>query len=134
MINRIHNYFNTEKIKEKNNILITKQQNNGSDKLSQKIIGIFINTRYCRLIYAYYKFFKDMKKLQKLEKNNGERIDGQFMNTNFHNINYYHKIIIQYIYLSFVKKDLIKIGESILNYIEFLIKFNSKHQKIINIF
>ena len=106
LINQIHNFFNTEKINEKNNILITKQQNNGSDKLSQKIIGIFINTRYCRLIYTYYKFFKDMKKLQKLEKNNNERINGQFMNTNFHNINYYHKIIIQYIYLSLVKKIL----------------------------
>ena len=48
------------------------------------------------------------------------------MNTYFHTINYYHKIIIQYIYLSFVKNDLIKIGESILDYIEFLIKFKFK--------
>ena len=38
------------------------------------------------------------------------------MNTNFHTINYYHKIIIQYIYLSYVKNDLVKIEESILDY------------------
>ena len=43
-----------------------------------------------------------------------------------HTINYYHKILIQYIYLSYVKNDLIKIGESILDYIEFLIKFKFK--------
>ena len=48
------------------------------------------------------------------------------MNTNFHTINYYHKIIIQYIYLSYVKNDLVKIEESILDYIEFLIKFKYK--------
>ena len=48
------------------------------------------------------------------------------MNTYFHSIDYYHKIIIQYIYLSYLKNDLIKIGESILDYIEFLIKFRFK--------
>ena len=39
---------------------------------------------------------------------------------------YYHKILIQYIYLSYAKNDLVKIGESILDYIEFLIKFKFK--------
>ena len=53
-------------------------------------------------------------------------INGLFMNTAFHTIDYYHKILIQYIYLSYVKNDLIKIGESILDYIEFLIKFKLK--------
>jgi hypothetical protein len=48
------------------------------------------------------------------------------MHTNFHTINYYHKIIIQYIYLCFISNDLVKIGESILDYIEFLIKFKLK--------
>ena len=61
-----------------------------------------------------------------MQKSNIELLNGQFMNTNFHSINYYHKIIIQYIYLSYVKNDLIKIGESILDYIEFLIKFKFK--------
>ena len=37
-----------------------------------------------------------------------------------------YKVIIQYIYLSYVKNDLVKIGESILDYIEFLIKFKFK--------
>ena len=59
------------------------------------------------------------------------------MNTQFHNINYYHKILIQYIYLSFVKNDLVKIGESILDYIEFLLKFkfktNHDNEYILNI-
>ena len=124
LLNKISNSFKKEKIKEKNNILMQKQQNNMNDNFSQKNLGILINTRYCRLIHSYYKFFKGMKKLQKI--NNDDDINGQFMNTYFHNINYYHKILIQYIYLSFVKKDLIKIGESILDYIEFLIKFKLK--------
>ena len=68
-------------------------------------------------------FFKNMQKLLKI---NNDSIKGQFMNTKFHTINYYHKIIIQFIYLSFTKNDLVKIGESILNYIEFLIKFKFK--------
>ena len=126
LINKIHNSFITKKIKEKNNILIKKQQNNKNNTISQKIIGILIHTRYCRLIYAYFKFFKGMKKFQKSSK---QDINGQFMNTNFHSINYYHKIIIQYIYLSFLKNDLIKIGESILDYIEFLINFKFKTSK-----
>ena len=124
LLNRISNAFNKLKIKnEKNNILIMKQQSNMSDTFSQKVIGILINTRYNRLVYAYYKFFKGMQKLQKISHDMQE---GQFMNTHFHTIYFYHKIIIQYIYLSYVKNDLIKIGESILDYIEFLVKFKLK--------
>ena len=124
LLNRISNAFNKLKIKnEKNNILIMKQQSNMSDTFSQKVIGILINTRYNRLVYAYYKFFKGMQKLQKISHDMQE---GQFMNTHFHTIYFYHKIIIQYIYLSYAKNDLIKIGESILDYIEFLIKFKLK--------
>ena len=37
----------------------------------------------------------------------------------------------QYIYLSFIKNDLVKIGESILDYIEFLLKFKFKTSKVI---
>ena len=124
LMNRISNTYNKLKIKnEKNNILIMKQQSNTNEKFSQKVIGILINTRYCRLIHAYYKFFKGMQKLYKI----GHDIqEGQFMNTYFHTTNFYHKIIIQYIYLSYVKNDLIKIGESILDYIEFLLKFKLK--------
>ena len=84
LINKIHNSFITKKIKEKNNILIKKQQNNKNNTISQKIIGILIHTRYCRLIYAYFKFFKVMKKLK---NSKSQDINGQFMNTNFHSIN-----------------------------------------------
>ena len=110
---------------------MNKQQNNKKENFSQKIIGIFINTRYGRLIYSYYQFFKGMKKLKKL---NEDKIKGQFMNTYFHSINYYHKIIIQYIYLSYLKNDLIKIGESILDYLEFLIAFKFKTSEDNNYF
>ena len=68
-------------------------------------------------------FFKN---IQKLRKSNCDNINGHFMNINFHTINYYNKILIQFIYLSYVKNDFIKIGESILDYIEFLIKFKFK--------
>ena len=121
LLNKISYSF--KKIKNKNNILEDKQLNSLKDNFSQKIIEILINTRYTRLIYAYYNFFKN---LQKLNKSNNNIINGQFMNTTFHTINYYHKIIIQYIFLCYFKNDLVKIGESILDFIEFLIKFKFK--------
>ena len=126
LIYKFSYFFNKALTKEKSNILMEKQQRNTSENFSQKIIGVLINTRYCRLIYAYYKFFKGLKKLEKISSND---IKGQFINANFHNINYYHKILIQYIYLSCVKNDLIKIGESILDYIEFFIEFKFKTSK-----
>ena len=120
LLNKIAMSYNKTKNKEKMNLLIEKQLNNTKDNFSQKIIGILINSRYNRLIHFYYKFFS------LIQKSNNDFLNGQFMNTNFHNINYYHKILIQYIYLSFVKNDLVKIGESILDYIEFLLKFKFK--------
>ena len=120
LLNKILMSYNKTKEKEKINILIEKQLSNSKDNFSQKIIGILINTRYTRLIHVYYKFFSI------IQKSNMENLSGQFMNTSFHKINYYHKILIQYIYLSFVKNDLVKIGESILDYIEFLLKFKFK--------
>jgi len=123
LLNTISNLFNLEKKKIKNNVLAKKQMNKSKENLSKKTIGIMINTRYCRLIKVYYMFFKN---LQKLQKANINIMNGQFMNTLYHTINYYNKILIQYIYLSYAKNDLIKIGESILDYIEFLIKFKFK--------
>ena len=120
LLHKISLSYNKDKDKEKINILAEKQQNNSRDNFSQKVIGILINSRYCKLINVYYKFFSFMKKA------NIELLSGQFMNSIYHTINYYHKIIIQYIYLSYVKNDLVKIGESILDYIEFLIKFKFK--------
>ena len=124
LLNKISNFYgDTNKKEEKHNILVKKQINNSKSNFSQKLIGILINTRYGKLIHSYYMFFKNMQKL----KNSDEEIKSkQFMNTDFHTINYYHKIIIQFIFLSYIKNDLVKIGESILNYLEFLIKFKFK--------
>ena len=121
LLNKISLSFNHNRNHDRINLLAERQQNNFRDNFSQKIIGVLINTRYPRLIYCYYKFFSLLQKTK-----NSNNIKGQFMNTTFHSINYYHKIIIQYIFLSFAKNDLIKIGESILDYIEFLIKFKLK--------
>ena len=126
LLKKISNLYNKEKQKEKNNILSNKQMHNSKNNFSQNLIGILINTRYCRLIHSYYQFFKNMKKLRKSIHDN---FSEQLMNTKFHTINYYHKIIIQFIYLSYVKNDLVKIGESILDYLEFLIKFKFKTSK-----
>ena len=123
LLNKISIYFNKNKKIVKNNILAEKQMNNSKNNFSQQKIGILINIRYCRLIHAYYKFFKNLKKMKAIKN---EKITGQFMNKKFHNINYYHKVLIQFIYLSYVKNDFIKIGESINDYIEFLIKFKFK--------
>ena len=118
------NYDKNIKEKEMNE-LVKKQQNSKHKNFSQKIIGILINSRYNKLIHIYFKFFGFIQK----SNYNYEKLSGYFMHTNFHTINYYHKIIIQYVYLCFVSNDLVKIGESILDYIEFLIKFKLKTSK-----
>ena len=123
LLNKISRSFNQKKEKEKINILIEKQLNNSKDNFSQKIIGILINSRYTKLIHVYYKFFSI------IQRSSIENLSGQLMNTKFHKINYYHKILMQYIYLSFIKNDLVKIGESILDYIEFLLKFKFQTSK-----
>ena len=110
-------------IKELNmNKLVQKQQKKKFRSFSQKIIEILINSRYNKLINIYFKFFSFIQK----NNFNYDKLSGYFMHTNFHTINYYHKILIQYIYLCFISNDLVKIGESILDYIEFLIKFKLK--------
>ena len=126
LLKKISYSYNKEKKEDKNNRLAEKQMNSFKNNFSQKLIGILINTRYCRLIHVYYLFFKNM---QKVLKSKDLILKEQFMNTKFHTINYYHKILIQFIYLSYEKNDLIKIGESILDYIEFLIKFKLKTSK-----
>ena len=115
------NYRKDKKEKEVNK-LVTKQQKGKKVNFPQKTIGILINSRYKKLIHIYFKFFAF------IQKNNTkyEKLSGCFMHTKFHLINYYHKILIQYIYLCFLSNDLVKIGESILDYIEFLIKFKLK--------
>ena len=120
LLHKILISFKMDRAKIKNNILLEKQLNNTKNNFSQKVIGILINSRYNKLIHVYFRFFSLIQKL------NVKALNGLFMNTHFHNINYYHKIIIQYIYLSFIKNDLVKIGESILDYIQFLIKFKFK--------
>jgi len=131
LLNKIYLSYNKANNKEKTNILAEKQQSSTKDSFSQKIIGILINSRYCKLINVYFKFFSF------IQKSNIDMLSGQFMNTYYHTINYYHKIIIQYIYLSYIKNDLVKIGESILDYIEFLIEFkfktSSENQYLLNI-
>ena len=54
LLKKISYTFNKNKKRVKNNILIEKQINNSKKTFSKKIIGIMINTRYCRLIYALY--------------------------------------------------------------------------------
>ena len=118
------NYNKNSKEKEMNE-LAKRQQNSKHKNFSQKIIGTLINSRYNKLIHIYFKFFGFIQK----SNYNYEKLSGCFMHTNFHTINYYHKILIQYVYLCFVSNDLVKIGESILDYIEFLIKFKLKTSK-----
>ena len=113
-------------IKEKDtNKLVKKQQKEKKINFPQKIIEILINSRYNKLIHIYYKFFGFIKK----NNFNYEKLSGNFMHSNFHTINCYHKILIQYIYLCFISNDLVKIGESILDYLEFLIKFKLKYSE-----
>ena len=54
--------YNNYKEKEKINLLAEKQQNSYRHNFSQKVIGILINSRYCKLINVYYKFFSLIQK------------------------------------------------------------------------
>ena len=118
------NYCKNSNEKQMNE-LVKMQQNSKHKNFSQKVIGILINSRYNKLINIYFRFFSYIQK----SSYNYEKLSGYFMHTNYHTINYYHKIIIQYVYLCFASNDLVKIGESILDYIEFLIKFKLKTSK-----
>ena len=111
--------------KEQNKLVMKQQKIGNKQKISQNLIEILINSRYNKLINFYFKFFSSIQK----SNYNYEKLGGCFANTNFHTINNYHKILIQYIYLCFTSNDLVKIGESILDYIEFLIKFKLKTSK-----
>ena len=113
------------KIKEQNKLVMKQQKIGSVKKISQSLIETLINSRYNKLINFYFKFFSSIQK----SKNNYEKLGGFFANTNFHTINNYHKTLIQYIYLCFTSNDLVKIGESILDYLEFLIKFKLKTSK-----
>ena len=126
LLHKIEMNYNKDNIEKELNKLARKQQNSKHQKnFSQKIIGILINSRYNKLIHIYFKFFSFIQK----SDYNYEKLNGWFMHTSFHTINYYHKILIQYVYLCFISNDLVKIGESILDYIEFLIKFKLKTSK-----
>ena len=122
LLHKIEMNYN-KNVKEKEiNKLAKRQQNSKHKNFSQKTIGILINSRYNKLIHIYFKFFKHIQK----SNYNYEKLSGCFMHTRFHTINYYHKMLIQYVFLCFVSNDLVKLGESILDYIEFLIKFKLK--------
>ena len=125
LLHKIEINFKKKRKEKDSNKLVKKQQKERKINFPQKIIEILINFRYNKLIHIYNKFFSI---IQKNNFNYG-KISGYFMHTNYHTINYYHKIIIQYIYLCFVSNDLVKIGESILDYIEFLIKFKFKYSE-----
>ena len=122
LLHKIELNYKKNKKEKKVNQLVKKQQRGKKVNFSQKIIEILINSRYNKLINIYLKFFSFIQK----NNANNEKLSEYFMHTKFHTINHYHKILIQYIYLCFLSNDLVKIGESILDYIEFLIKFKLK--------
>ena len=125
LFHKIKSHYSKDTEKEINKLLRKQQNNKNRKNISQKTIGVLINSRYNKLVHIYFKFFGYIQK----SNFNYEKLNGWFMHTNFHTINYYHKILIQYIYLCFISNDLVKIGESILDYLEFLIKFKLKTSK-----
>ena len=121
----VDNLYNKNYLLEKSNILVKKQINANHKTFSQSTIVNLIHNRYNKLVHIYYNFFSFLQKSNKKY----EDLSGFFINSNYHTIGYYHKILIQYIFLSYASNDLIKIGESILDYLEFLIKFKLKINK-----
>ena len=122
LLNLIDITYNKNNKSEYKNKLVLRQQNNSHNTFPQKEIHKFINERYNKLVFIYSKFFSMIKKSDNLEL----ELSGLFLHKYYHTISYYHKILIQYIFLCYASNDLIKIGESILDYIEFLIKFKLK--------
>ena len=57
LLHKISLSYNKDKDKEKINILAEKQQNNSRDNFSQKIIGVLINSRYCKLNKRLFQIF-----------------------------------------------------------------------------
>ena len=77
LLNTLYDFLNKETDKAKNNKLLEKQLNKSRDSLSQKIIGILINSRYNKLIHVYFRFFSLIQKL------NDKVLDGLFINKNW---------------------------------------------------
>lgn len=127
LLHLIDSQYNKNFPKEITNQLVKKQQNSSHKTYSQKAVGDLINNRYNKLIQIYFSFFSKLKK----SKRQYEDLSGLYLNSQFHTISYFNKILIQYVYLCYVSNDLIKIGESILDYIEFLLKYklSTKNQK-----
>ena len=122
LLNLIDQNYNKNNKREYKNKLVERQINNSHNTFSQKEIHKYINERYNKLIFIYYKFFSMIKKSDNIYKD----LNGLFLHKYYHTINFYHKTLIEYIFLCFTSSDLIKTGESILDYIEFLIKFKLK--------
>ena len=122
LLNLIDQNYNKNSKREYKNKLVEKQINNSHNTFSQKEIHKYINERYNKLIFIYYKFFSMIKKSDNISQD----LNGLFLHKDYHTINFYHKILIQYIFLCFTSSDIIKTGESILDYIEFMIKFKLK--------
>ena len=125
LLHMIDGSYNKNYQEAATNLLVKKQKNSFHKSFSQRVISNLINNRYNKLIHIYFKFFSFLQKSNRRY----EDLSGLFMHTSYHTIDYYHKIIIQYIFLCYSSNDLIKIGESILDYIEFLLKFKLKTDK-----
>ncbi len=104
LLHFINNKYNKNSSQELSNQLVKKQQTSLHTSFSQRVLSNIINNRYNKLIHFYYKFFFI---LQKNDKKYEELC--LFMHKSFHTINYYHKVIIQYIYLCYASNDLIRI-------------------------
>ena len=120
LLHLIDSQYNKNFPNEITNQLVKQQQQRSSHQTySQKSIVNLINTRYNKLIHIYFKFFSMLKK----SKRKIDDLNGMYLHTQYTTIPHFHKVLIQYVYLCYVSNDLVKIGESILDYIEFLLKF-----------
>lgn len=119
--------FNKNTLMKDNQSTQQTKQNctlNHISKLPQKEINKLINKRYNKLIYIYYRFFALLSKSHR----KAQDLEGLYLHTKYHSVYYFQKILVQYVHLCHSSNDLIKIGEAILEYIHFLIKFKLNHR------
>lgn len=121
-----------ERFGKKNKKFLFKNKKN-ENKETKKCI--YLESRYPKLIYAYKKFFKNLKKLIKhgLNKKNyiNDVIDSK--NNDFyvlkekHSLESYEYYLYKYLANSMKNGDNVKIAESILEFIEFLLAYKLKN-------
>ena len=147
--NQSHIFKFRKKIKKKVSSIFQRlsvcENNLNKEQLEQKIIEknkILIESRYPKLIHCYKKFFKNLKKLKKMkltkQLTKNKINDYEFyVSKNYHMLNTFKEYIEKYMELCQIEGNYLnsnnKYIQSLLNKIEFIIKYEINEENINNL-